>query len=127
VYEPAKRIPLPEGRFRLLSYAASKKDASDGGVWRLNAAGVDLSPLVAIAAGGKATLALGEPFVTEIQATREQDSRVVMQLRTHGMAGESVGSVEREFSNGRKDSPEKPQYRVTKDGKQVASGSFEYG
>lgn len=132
---PGKGIDLPPGRYRLVSYNASRKD--DGGnVWNLKAVAAKDGPVAQVASGDAAALRFGEPFLATVDVNRLAGEKASLRLKVLGAGGETLrdlrclthnkSGIER--SAKKKYMPKEPGYRiVAKVGAAAVQGSFEYG
>lgn len=148
MYDPAREIKVPAGRYRLESYAWDRKDAS-GDLWRIEADG-GMTSTVALAAGQQADMKLGEPYSPTVAARASvrrpsgffgamlggKIDTTQLDFRLVGTGGEVVkstlhvsgGKTTTPLSLTRPTYPKEPEYKIMKpDGELVVEGAFAYG
>lgn len=137
LFEPAAKVSLPAGQWRVASYQAERKDAQ-GDLWRLTANGDSGVAPCTVAKGGAAELKAGEPFMpmVDIQTTgagysmQAQMRFVVLDCNKAQMSGLSHegNNTKLALSKQNPSLPREPAWQaVTAEGEKVASGSFSYG
>jgi hypothetical protein len=138
MYQPAKEIKIPQGRYKLLSYEVLRKD-EQGDLWRLCAAATKESPFMTLGEG-QFVYEFGEPYVpiVDVHKTGGRLDRFFFVFNVEGKAKELLTDLS--HISGTKTfillsekknlghRPKEPTYKVMKaDGEVVKSGFFEYG
>jgi len=139
VYQPGKKILVPQGKYRLISYEALKKD-EQGDLWRLNAAGTTETPFFTVGGTGESVLEFGEPYAPFFNAQGRGGTppRVYLMFSVEGNGKEFLTELSRisgdktriplSTDRGSRNRPKEPTYKIMNAGGEVVSqGSFEYG
>jgi hypothetical protein len=119
--QPVKgEFTLPEGKYRVLSWTTSRKDAK-GAKWDLTGNNFPDSFTFQVAAVKPATLEIGEPVRVSLSASESKDE-VGFNLNFRGRAGESLS-----FVKGNQTPPGPKLMQVSLDGTFRATNTFEFG
>lgn len=142
-YEPADRILLPPGPYRLYTYRTLKKDGR-GGLWALAACSTREAPEARVMNGTQSILNFGEPFIPfaevpewSIQGIQKGFSQQAsVEFVIEGAGKERVIDLIRlsgkdtniALSKEEKNRPREPEFKVVDpEGKVVVEDHFKYG
>jgi hypothetical protein len=119
--KPAKgEATLPAGSYRMYGWSIERKD-STGATWNMSGYGFGQFAQFNALEGEKATLNIGEPIKTVLQAEQNK-SEISFSLRLQGTLGESV-----QIMRGGEQAPA-PRLNLTHaEGKPLTVSSFQYG
>ena len=114
------QFTLPAGTYRVLGWTISRKD-DKGVAWTLKGSGFNAAANFVVAAGQTATLDVGEPVTSVLQAAEVANS-ISFGLRLRGKLGESI-----EMLRGT-ERPRGPRLALASvDGTYRATNTFEFG
>jgi hypothetical protein len=118
-----ERIPLPEGEWKLASYAIDATGYTGGRRTAVTAELPNDPEPVRVDKDKTVALMFGAPFHPVVTASRRPDGKVSLSLSIVGVGGERCTSF---YVNGRR--PPEPRFEVRDaDGSVVHQGKFEYG
>ena len=125
-----KNTTVPEGSYQLCSNRVEAKDG-EGQLWQALGTGLAKQPPVVVTAKKTTPLAVGAPFTAEVTVSPNGGNVYAMSLSIKGQGGEvyaansfqKVGKTDTNIQF----SPKPKVKIVDKDGKEVATGDFEYG
>lgn len=142
LHRPASNALVPPGKWRVAAYQLLRND-DEGDLWFLAAQMTPRVKAVAVSAGAKSKLSLGEPFLPAATIPRQAyrdfaaktHDRVEVEFTIGGAAGEMVcellridGRATQIPLDGTGQHPAEPRFRIiSAQGKSVAAGAFEYG
>lgn len=139
MYKPGKKIMVPQGKYRLISYDALKKD-EQGDLWRLCATGTTDTPYFTVSGSDESVLEFGEPYAPSVIAQQRGGKTAIAYLmfNVEGKGKEFLTLLSHMSGNqtriplskdrGSRDRPKEPTYKIMNAGGEVVSqGSFEYG
>ena len=125
-----KSTVVPEGSYRFYACSLEAKDG-EGQLWRAIGNGQIKQPPVVVTAKKATPLAVGAPLTAEVTVNKSESGVFGMSLAITGKGGESYTA--NNFQKVGKDnenmqSRPNPKVKIVdKDGKEVATGDFEYG
>lgn len=131
---PARKLGLPEGEWKVVSYQLDRADAH-GDSWRYQARGCEDSAVFKFDRNHECACAIGEPLTPSADLSLDAKKQLNLKLLVLDPARTRMTSVVHQgtqtkipLSSRKKDAPKEATWEVwTADRTQVASGKFEYG